>query len=74
MDGIFFAFCIYVIPNNDYPHHSEEASKRLNLIEMGSINLSRPAGTQFSYILTVTALRLTACTVLCISHPYRVDL
>ena len=24
--------------------------------------MSRPAGTQFSYILTVTALRLTACT------------
>ena len=34
---------------------------------MGSINsvyVSRPLGSQFDYIVTVTALRLTACTVL----------
>ena len=37
------------------------------LLFVGSIylfSLSRPFGTQFGYILTITALRLAVCTVL----------
>ena len=44
---------------------------------MGSINspsLSRLFETQFRYILTITALRLTACTVLLMVTPLRGDL
>ena len=46
-------------------------------IKMGSIylfSLSRPFGTQFGYILIITALRLTACTVLLMVTPLRGDL
>ena len=44
---------------------------------MGSINafsMSRLYETQFGYILTTTALRLTACTVLLMVTPLRGDL
>ena len=44
---------------------------------MGSINseyMSHLSEMQFSYILTITALRLTACTVLLMVTPLRGDL
>ena len=45
--------------------------------KVGSINLfslSRLFETQFCYVLTITSLRLTACTVLLMVTPLRGDL
>ena len=56
--------------------HKDVGKVHKSTHKVGSIYLfivSRPVGTHIGYILTITALRLTACTVFLKVSPLRGD-